>query len=188
MTTIISVNNNVQPSLFYAVYSGYMNDNPIFFITATLLPPGTSGTSGSDNQGFVNTIPNIVTGTNSFVRNSATKISVQWLGYFRSNFTGDWTFSTTSDDCSYVWLGDNAVTGYIIANAIVNNGGGHSSTKVTSSAQSLVIGKYYPIRIQFGQNTGGIAMIFTFSNTNGISNRTDGTGYFYNINNGVMRP
>jgi len=188
MTTIISVNNNVQPSLFYAVYNSYMNDNPNFFRTARLVPPGTSGTSGSNNQGFVNTISTIVIGTNSFVTTTASRLSVQWLGYFRSDFTGNWTFSTTSDDCSYVWLGDNAVTGYTTANAIVNNGGGHSSTKVTSSNQSLVNGIYYPIRIQYGQNTGGIAMIFTFSNTNGISNRTDGTGYFYNINNGVMRP
>jgi hypothetical protein len=36
--------------------------------------------------------------------------------FFRPNVTGIWTFWTTSDDASFLWIGPNATD-----NAIVNN-------------------------------------------------------------------
>lgn len=202
MTTIISVNNNVQPSLFYAVYSGYMNDIPNFFRTATLLPPGTSGTSGSNNQGYIdvsgNSIPlgNYTLGTNGFAIGGLEgtrpkNCSFQWLGYFKSNYTGTWTFNLDCRDCSYVWVGNNAVTGFTTTNATVNNGGTSGRTfKRRSSNISLENGIYYPIRIQYGVSSGQTlaAFAFSFSNNGGLSTTTNGYGYFYNINNRVMRP
>jgi hypothetical protein len=202
MTTIISVNNNVEPSFFYAVYSGYMNDNPNFFRTATLLPPGTFGTSGSNNQGYIdvslNSIPlgNISDGTNGFATQGEPgtrpkNCSFQWLGYFKSNYTGTWTFNTGSRDCSYVWVGNNAVTGFTTANATINNGGTSGTTfRRRSRNISLENGIYYPIRIQYGVSSGqnSAACTFYFSNNGGLSDTNNGYGYFYNIDNGVMRP
>jgi hypothetical protein len=146
-------------------YSGYMSDNPNFFATATL-----SGTSFA----YTNINSNWVEGGNNF--------SVEWLGYFRPNETGTWNFRTTSDDCSFLWIGTFATSGFLTSNANVNNGGTHGPETASGTA-ILSSGIYYPIRIQFGENTGGEAMTVDFappSNPTGWVNA--GTGYyFYNV-------
>ena len=43
--------------------------------------------------------------------------SWQWTGYFRANQSGTWTFSKSSDDASYIWIGEKAVKGYSPDNA-----------------------------------------------------------------------
>ncbi len=187
--TLIGVNNNCTYSgLYYTVYNGYMNDNVIFFKTASLLPPGTSGTSGSNNKGLNTNISSIVTGTNGFINSTSgnpDNFSVQWLGYFKSNYTGIWTFSTNSDDCSYLWIGSNAISGYTIFNALVNNRGTHAPTKVSATI-NLTSGTYYPIRIQYGDATVGHDMIVTFKNPN-LTETSNGNGYYYSINNNLMK-
>lgn len=146
-------------------YSGYMNDNPNFFATATL-----SGTSFA----YTNINSNWIEGGESF--------SVEWLGYFRPNETGTWNFRTTSDDCSFLWIGTFATSGFLTSNANVNNAGLHGPLTASGTA-ILSSGIYYPIRIQFGENTGGEAMAVDFappSNPTGWIN--SGTGYyFYNL-------
>ena len=198
MTTLInSINNNLVSGLKYVVYSGNMGgsspalDDPNFFKTASLLPVGTSGTSGSNNQGIVTEIPNIVTGTGNFITSSTTppgpdNFSVQWLGYFKSDYTGTWTFYTTSDDCSYIWIGSTAITGYTTSNPVVNNGGPHSSQE-RSGTINLVSGEYYPIRIQYGEGAVDNIIVVSFSNPT-LTKTTNGNGYFFNQNNGVIRP
>ena len=104
--------------------------------------------------------------------------SWQWLGYFKASSTENYTFYTTSDDASYVWIGPNALAGFTTANANVNNGGLHGPDEVTSSPISLTAGVYYPIRIQFGENEGGDEISFSFS-TPTIPQTTQGLGYYY---------
>ncbi len=190
MTTVInSINNNFNSGLFYGVYSGYMNDNPNFFSTASLLSIGTSGTSGNQNTGTVTNIPTITTGTNNFISSTGgnpENFSVQWLGYFKSNFTGTWTFYTNSDDCSYLWIGTNALTGFTTANSTVNNSGAHGPQE-RSGTVSLTSGVYYPIRIQFGESGGGQEMIVSFLNPT-LTKTSNGSGYYFSISNGVLRP
>ena len=105
--------------------------------------------------------------------------SCQWLGYFLPSTTETYTFFTSSDDASYVWVGSNALTGFTTANAIVNNGGAHGNQE-RSGTISLTSGVYYPIRIQFGEASGGDVMTFNYS-TPTIPKTTTVTGrVFYN--------
>ena len=78
-----------------------------------------------------------------------------------------------------MWIGDNAVTGFTTANATVNNGGAHGVVERSGTA-NLTAGVYYPIRIQFGEASGGDSMTFNHS-TATIPKTTDVTGkVFYN--------
>ena len=135
--------NNYLAGLFKTTYSGYFADNVSFFATAT---PTTFG---------ANPATSVQTTTISEPSSDdGSSFSVQWLGYFLPSTTETYTFFTSSDDASYVWVGSNAITGFTTGNATVNNGGLHGNQERSGTA-SLTAGVYYPIRIQFGENGGG---------------------------------
>jgi len=159
-TTSNAPSSQYSNGLYGKRYVGYFNDDVNWFDTATLY--------GDVNQ---------LTEINNFTSDDD-YYSWQWFGYFKASSTENYTFYTSSDDASYVWIGDNAVDGYTTANAIVNNGGLHGAAPAESSPVSLVAGTYYPIRIQFGENEGGDAMSFSFS-TPTIAQTTNGLGYYY---------
>jgi hypothetical protein len=163
----MSLTGPTKDGLVWGYYTGYFADNVNYF----------TGTPVS--SGIVTSIPSINAGTNGYVPSDSSRelYSVQWLGYFRSNYTGTWTFYTTSDDASYLWIGPTATTGFTTANATVNNGGLHGMVERSGTA-SLVAGQYYPILIQFGENGGGDNMIVSFSNPV-LTKTTDGQGFFY---------
>jgi len=167
--SIIPENNiTYTAGLFKTTYSGYFNDVVSFFATAT---PTTFGANPATSvQTTAISEPSSDDGSN---------FSVQWLGYFLPNTTETYTFFTSSDDASYVWVGSNAVSGFTTGNATVNNGGLHGNQEASGTA-SLTAGVYYPIRIQFGENGGGDVMTFNYS-TPTISKTTNVTGrVFYN--------
>ena len=154
--------------LYKTTYSGYFNDVVSFFATAT---PQAFGTNPATS---VQT-----TAISEASSDDGSNFSCQWLGYFKPTTTETYTFYTASDDASYVWVGDNAVTGFTTVNAIVKNGGAHGVVE-TSGTTALTAGVYYPIRIQFGEAGGGDAMTFNFS-TATITKTTNVTGLvFYN--------
>ena len=154
--------------LFKTTYAGYFADVPSFFATAT---PTTYGTNPSTS---VQT-----TAISEASSDDGSNFSIQWLGYFLPSTTETYTFFTSSDDASYVWVGSNALTGFTTANAIVNNGGAHGNQE-RSGTISLTSGVYYPIRIQFGEASGGDVMTFNYS-TPTIPKTTTVTGrVFYN--------
>lgn len=140
-----------NPGLWLRTYTGYFNDDPNWFI-------GSSGNFGiaDINLGGGGSIPEYT--------------SLEWQGYFLPEITGTYTFTTTSDDASYLWIGDNAVNGYTTANALVNNGGLHGSQSVSGTIE-LTAGVYYPIRIQAGNNqVSGICLIMIEDpNANAVS-------------------
>ena len=141
-------------------YVGYFADNVSWFNTATL------------HGDVIN-----LTVFDQFSSNDD-YYSWQWLGYFKASSTENYTFYTSSDDASYVWIGPNALAGFTTANANVNNGGLHGPDEVASSPISLTAGVYYPIRIQFGENEEGDEISFSFS-TPTIPQTTQGLGYYY---------
>jgi len=170
--------------LNYTIYTGYYgetvnstpigsNDNLGFFTTAPLPPVQTSG------SGIVN-FTDINTSTGGYVPldNTKSEYSVMWSGIFYSDYTGDWTFSITSDDASYMWIGSNANSGYTKENANIKNGGLHGMFKVTNSSISLISGQYYPIRIVFGENFGGDNCTVTCARP-GLTETSDFTGRFF---------
>ena len=108
-----------------------------------------------------------------------TDFSCQWLGYFKPTTTQTYTFYTSSDDASYMWIGSNAQSGFTTLNATVKNGGLHGQVEQSGTA-SLTAGTYYPIRIQFGERNGGDVMTFNYQ-TSTITKTTNVTGLvFYN--------
>jgi hypothetical protein len=155
--------------LKWGYYTGYFTDNVSFFTGAPVA------------SGIVTGIPSINAGTGGYVPADQSReyYSVQWTGYFLSNYTGTWTFYTSSDDASYLWIGPNATTGFSNTNAIVINGGLHGMQE-RSGTVSLVAGEYYPIRIQFGENQQGDNIIVSFSNPN-LTKTTNGQGFFYTV-------
>jgi hypothetical protein len=147
--------------LYYRRYSGYFADDVNWFATATQTAAG------------VNTSPITDEPTGEL-------FSIQWLGWFLATTTETYTFFTTSDDASYLWIGATALSGFTTANATVNNGGLHGSQERSGTA-NLISGTYYPIRIQFGENTGGDVMEVRIS-TATIAKTTDlSANIFYNI-------
>jgi hypothetical protein len=88
--------------------------------------------------------------------------SILLIGYFLAPTTETYTFFTSTDDASYMWIGPNAIEGYTHTNAVVQNGGLHGVAE-QSGTISLTQNIYYPIRIMFGNNTGPGTMVVSYS-------------------------
>ena len=103
------------------------------------------------------------------------------IGFFVAPTTGTYTFYTSSDDGSGVWVGDIAAadTGRTTANAVVNNGmgGGQGNTK-RSGTIDLIANKTYPIRIVHEEGDGGDNLTFSWAGP-GIAETTSLASYFY---------
>ena len=141
--------NTVERGLKYKVVEGYFADNPDFFKSAKVL-----------STGIAKTFDNITNSTNGYIKtpDSATqqpRYSVEWYGTFTPPMSGKWKFSTNSGNASYIWIGKYAMSNMSAKNAIVNNGGLHETRNIESGAIKLQSGIQYPIRIQFGENSGG---------------------------------
>jgi hypothetical protein len=154
--------------LFKTTYSGYFNDNVGFFTTATPASIGGNPTTSVQTTSIFEP-----------AQDDGENFSCQWLGYFKPTTSETYTFFTSSDDASYVWIGGTAISGFTTGNAVVNNGGLHGIQEASGSI-ALTAGTYYPIRIQFGELSGGDAMTFNYS-TPTITKTTNVTGLvFYN--------
>ena len=159
-TQIFYITRNLSPyiaGLYRTRYSGYFADSVSFFANATA--------TATTVQTTVIEEP---------ITDDGENFSMQWLGYFVPTTTETYTFYLSSDDGSYLWIGSNAVTGFSTANATVNNGGLHGPVEVSGTA-SLTAGVYYPIRIQYGELSGGDVLTFNYS-TATIGKTTNVTG------------
>jgi hypothetical protein len=154
--------------LYKTTYTGYFADNVSFFATAT--PASVGGNPATSVQ---------TTSIFEPAQDDGSTFSCQWLGYFKPTTTQTYTFYTSSDDASYVWVGANAISGFTTSNAVVNNGGLHGTVEKFGSI-GLTAGTYYPIRIQFGEQNGGDVMTFNYE-TSTITKTTNVTDLvFYN--------
>lgn len=102
------------------------------------------------------------------------------IGFFRPPTTGTYTFYTSSDDGSGVWIGNIAAAfgGRTTTNAVLNNGlgVGQGDTK-RSGSTTLIGGRWYPIRIVHEEGTGGDNLTFSWAGPN-ISETTDLSTHF----------
>ena len=94
--------------------------------------------------------------------------SWQWLGYFKAPYTDNFTFTLNSDDYSQMWIGNLAKSGFNDSNFFISQTSGGNSI-------SLIGGHYYPIRIQFGEYTGGdfITLSYSSSTESNVTNLQD---------------
>ena len=167
--------------LKYHYYNqGYAGNNVNWFVDKT--PVSTGYVWDGSNIGTLS--------NNTRKANSRNYYSFIWTGYFKAKTSGTYTFSTSSDDASFLWIGDNASTGYTIENAIVNNKGTHP-VQMKQGTINLTENTNYPIRIQFGEKTGGDNMKLRFKITtttiSGTSTTSttsawiyDGYDYYFN--------
>ena len=132
--------------LWHDTYTGYFNDEPMFF---DINLPSSFG------------YPDAIVIADS---NIPEYTSVEWRGFFVPPTTDTYTFYTNSDDASYLWIGDVAVSGFTTVNALVNNGGLHGLEEASGSIE-LIEGTYYPIRIQCGNNEVSGACLVSWSNS-----------------------
>jgi hypothetical protein len=141
--------------------NGYFADDVAFFDTPVVSPvTQTTGTTPTIN-----------------ISNQPQYNSIQYIGYFKAPATATFTLYTSSDDASYLWIGPTAVSGYSTTNALVQNGGLHGTVE-RSATINLVQNIYYPIRIQFGNNTGPGVLTVSYS-TPSISKTSDWTGLIF---------
>ena len=149
---------NKKRGLSYKIVDGYFADNSAYFLDKPSLSSEgraidfstiQSSTSGSNFSELIN-------------KNNGNNLSVEWFGYIYATETGNWGFSLSSDDGSYLWLGNNAINDYSISSSFINNGGTHSTVTKTKT-KYLVKNTYYPIRIQYGQKYGNYNFGFTIS-------------------------
>jgi hypothetical protein len=134
---------------YYQGDPDYSNFNPESF-KAAVQPDYTSTTStigGINNQ---NNDEPIYGSAQTFPLNY---FALNHRGYIFAQLDGDYTFTFPEpDDIVLLWVGERAYSGWTRANAdAINivNGGQTVTHKVTFEA-----GKYYPIRIIFGQAQG----------------------------------
>ena len=171
--------NNPNPlytyvsGLIWTSYNGYFNDNLTFIDSATVI----NGNNGSSTGIFTDfsSLSSITNGNWT----SQTNYTLKIFGYFLTpdNSTGVWSFTMSSDDASYLWLGSNALSGYTTSNALININGQHIITTVTNTI-SLTANTVYPILIIYGQYTTTESLQLTFTSPSGVT-YTDGTGFFY---------
>lgn len=112
---------------------------------------------------------------------SGTLFAVEYRGYFyTSSYSGSFTFYTTSDDESYLWVWSGGTQVMV-----VNNGGQHGATTISGSI-TLEAYTLYPIMVHFSQNLGGSTLSVGFSNTAaGLASTTNGQGFYFYPNDGI---
>ena len=175
----------VNTGLYFGIYTGYFGDS----ITSNTNVPYNPNddvnyfdTRTPTSTGQSSTFTSLQTSTAGILLDASNNLttSVQFLGYFLvpKNGTGTWSFTLTSDDASFMWIGDNAISGYTMSNSLVNNKGLHGNVTVTGSTL-LFSNTYYPVRVQFGNNQGSAS--FRLSVTDPAGNEvTDTSKYFFN--------
>ena len=171
----IDLSSPLKSGLVWSSYSGYFADNVNYFLTAQPLN-GINGVS----TGTVTDLSNLTLSTGgNFLIDASDNFSIQWVGYYLAPQTGAYTWATASDDASYLWIGENAKDGFTTANATVNNGLAHAMQTRTGN-RDLSAGVYYPIRIQYGEATGGNNIQTYFNLPGSIIPNYTGAGYYFN--------
>jgi hypothetical protein len=142
---------------------------------------GSVGMPSAAHRYGVNIWPNIAYGDAS-VNGQGDNYGFIAIGYFFPPETGTYTFYTSSDDGSGVWIGDiaSASSGRTTANATVNNGmqaGGQGNTE-RSGTISLNAGQRYAIRIVHQEGSGGDNLTFSWASPTLITKTTNLSVYF----------
>ena len=112
------------------------------------------------------------------------------IGYFIPPTNGTYTFYTSSDDGSAVWIGSiaEASTGRSSSNMVVNNNvTGYQGDTERSGSIVLTAGTVYAIRIIHREGDGGDNLRFSWAGP-GISKRESLASYFYANNFGSEPP
>jgi len=100
-------------------------------------PPDLSRVDSEINFNWGNNRPDSAIGYDNFV--------VRWTGYILIPTDGDYKFSTTTDDGVRLWIDDQL---------IINDWGVFAAKTLVSSAQPLIGGRQYRVRLEYFENYG----------------------------------
>ncbi len=158
--------------LLYKYYEGSWNQLPDF----TLLTPVASGISSN---------------TSLSVKLRSFQYGILWQGYIKIPVTGTYTFGTTSDDGSKLWLS----TYQPQTTPLVNNDGIHLANYKNGTPIKLNAG-IYPISIAYFQNSAQAAMnvfwkcknLFGDGNKHPIDNQYFSTDSSFGVGNVPTQP
>lgn len=161
--------------------------------TAGLFRRKANGESSGDNptwfdlnQGLVTSQYNTTTFIGTDIQDTSATFSLEFRGYFCPTTTANYTFRTTSDDGSWLWIGIPA-TDPTTSNANVSNGGAHGNITVSSiRAVRLTAGIYYPIRVLMWDSGGGWLLTTEYSTNGGLAWSDDFSGqiWYNSVTNG----
>jgi hypothetical protein len=178
----------------YTIYDGYKNNDT----TAsgwTLYNAGNLYNSGQVT-GRTTNLTNIGWGTNGAMignqgggsnwngigfNGDRHYFTIVWAGLlYTQSYSGNWTFSTNSDDASFLWVGNNAVSPNYTggrSTATVDNGDAHGMV-YRSATVNLSANTYYPFRVQFGEQGGGYDCYTIITRPDGTA-LGNATGYLF---------
>lgn len=122
------------PGLVRRSYFGYAGTNVNWFATRTpfQISPVSSislSVGESDSQG------------------------AEWIGYWFAPTTGNYNFQYSANTYSYLWIGDEARSGFSSNNAIL-------SPSIVTATRSLIGGVFYPMRVQWSFDQTGSSLLF----------------------------
>jgi len=148
-------NNNCSGNgLQYKIYKGYSNNDAYFYKNATLVRSGTTSNLSDINSA--------VGGLN--LAGSNDPFSVEWVGFFITDFTASWTFTVNSDSACQMWIGDVAINDYNNNNSVIDvlRGDVQYSSNFTKNVP-------YKIRIQYSSNGGSPKFSFSISDYSNVA-------------------
>ena len=140
----------IRTNVSKVTYSGYHTDDVNFTDSATV-------TASTTANNFV-------------IASIAENTTVLYTGYLLASYTGTWTFTITSDDASYLWIGNTAVLGYATGNALASA----SYAGPVTGTISLTAGEYYPIRLLYGNGpaSGNLNLTYAYTGQTATNNFT----------------
>ena len=107
--------------------------------------------------------------------------SWEFRGFFRAPATGNYWFQIYSDDASYMWVWNQATSGFGRGNAFIDHGGLHGpSWSDRARSVNMQAGEYMPVRIQFGENAGqDLITVQIYTDSGAWEGTAYGAGYWF---------
>jgi hypothetical protein len=193
-TNTFRTNASYYNGVVYTIYDGYKNNDTTVSGWA-LYNAGNLYNSGQVT-GRTTNLTNIGWGTNGAMignqgggsnwngisfNGDRHYFTIVWAGLlYTQSYAGNWTFSTNSDDASFLWVGNNAVSPNYTggrSTATVDNGDAHGMV-YRSATVNLSANTYYPFRVQFGEQGGGYDCYTIITRPDGTA-LGNATGYLF---------
>jgi hypothetical protein len=142
-------------------FKGYFNDDLTYF-DASNHSPAFTRTEGALNY-FVNYIWGDLSDASTGIASNPDEFSTRFRGTLTIVHGGTYTFSLSSDDASYMWVGEAAQSIALDrSKATVDAGGLHAANQVNGTPVTLAAGTY-PILILYGDATAGNFLQVSYS-------------------------
>ena len=171
LSSLSQFKNNYS-GLRFNIYNKYMNDDIDFFKNNVPI---------NNENGYSTNFLNITTATNNIIKNGMRdNYSIEWYGYFIPSESGTWNITLGSDDCSYLWLGDNAETQYTKSNVLISLPGGHAMLE-KSNTIILVKDDKYPIRLHYGESIYDNNITLSFTSPSNVIYQKNIPFYTYDL-------